>query len=281
MTKGKGIAASVIGVVIVLASAIVYLFLWGKLFPYSPVIVGFIKHETTNSVVYVQKGASFDRFAELDACIPSVESFHELKFRKKPRIFIFRDRGSYLGRCLSKARFSAYSGNSLLISPWALKESEQGKISLSIYVTHELSHVLLFQYKGFLAELRYPNWLLEGIAVYGSNQMGTSFYPGREETIRKIGEGNFLPPNWFHTRKEDGVKLDVEYRIAFIYSEFACIVDYLIGTYGKEKFMEYMKALLKSGDHEVIFKKVYGISFEDMIANFRTFCVKYREQPSL
>lgn len=120
VTKGKGIAASVIGVVIVLASAIVYLFLWGKLFPYSPVIVGFIKHETTNSVVYVQKGASFDRFAELDACIPSVESFHELKFRKKPRIFIFRDRGSYLGRCLSKARFSAYSGNSLLISPWAI-----------------------------------------------------------------------------------------------------------------------------------------------------------------
>jgi hypothetical protein len=264
------------GVVIVLAGVITYLFLWGKLFPYSPVIVGFTKHETANTVVYVQKGTPFDRYAELDSCVPTVENFHELKFRKKPRIFIFRDRESYLGHCISKARFSAYSGNSLLISSWALKEAEEGKISLTIYVTHELSHVLLFQYKGLLGEFRYPNWLLEGIAVYGSNQMGTSFYPGREETLREIGRGNFLPPKYFHTGKEEGVRLDVRYRIAFIYSEFACIVDYLVGTYGKEKFMEYMKALLKSGDQDAVFRKVYGISFDNMIENFKIFCSQNR-----
>ena len=261
----------IIGIIILLAGFLTYSFLWGKLFPYSSIIIGFSKHELPNTIIYVQNGAKYNDFEKIDNLIPAVENFHELKFIKKPKIFIFRDDNSYLQRSVSKARFCAFSSGSLVISPWALKEAEEGKISLEIYLRHELSHVLLFQHKGILASFRYPSWLLEGIAVYSTDQMGTSFYPSKEEIYDLIRQGNFMPPVYFKTGKEDHVKLNAKYRITFMYSEFACIVDYLIKTYGKEKFLNYMKYLLKNDDHDKVFKEIYGIEFDKFLVNFKNY----------
>ncbi len=254
---------------LLLFGLITYLFLFGKLFTFSPLIVGFEKSEFSNSIIYVQNNTKFNDYAAVDSLIPAVEKFHDLKFKQKPEIFIFRDSLNFIKRSFSKARFSAYSSGRLVISPWALKEAREGKISLEIYVRHELSHILIFQHKGFLSEFFYPKWLLEGIAVYSTNQMGTSFYPAKEETYRMIEQGNFMPPFDFKTKRENKIKLDVEYRITFMYSEFACIVDYLIEKYGKEKFLVYMKELLKSNDHNSVFKETYGLDFDDFIVNFK------------
>lgn len=253
---------------------ITYQFLWGKLFPFSPIFPDFSRHELTNTVIYVQNGVMFGDYANIDALIPGVESFHELKFTKKPKIFIFRDKASYLQRSLSKARFCAFPSGSLVISPWALQEAKEGKISLAIYLRHELSHVLIFQHKGFLGSFYYPKWLLEGIAVYSTDQMGTSFYPSKKETYRLIKEGNFLPPQDFKTKKEDRVKLKVKFRPTFMYSEFGCIVDYLIKTEGKAKFLAYIKGLLKNDNHDQVFKEVYGLDFDQFLERFKAFVEK-------
>jgi hypothetical protein len=258
------------GIGLLLVGTLAYQFLWGKLFPYSPVAVGFSKHESAHTVVYVQRGAAFDDFARIDSLTSPVETFHELKFIRKPRIYIFRDRESYLRRSISKARFCAFS-TGIVVSPWGLQEALEGKISLEIYLRHELSHVLLFQHKGFLSELRYPHWLLEGIAMVSTDQMGTSFYPSREETYRLIHQGNFMPPYFFHTRREDSVKLDVNQRIAFIYSELGCIVDYLIRTGGRDRFLTYMKRLLGNGNPDRVFKEIYGIEFDESVRRFREY----------
>jgi len=74
------------------AATVMYLFLWGALFPFSPVILGFTRYELPHTVVYVQNGAAFDGYAAIDSLIPGVEAFHELSFRKKPELFVFRDR---------------------------------------------------------------------------------------------------------------------------------------------------------------------------------------------
>ncbi len=263
-----------IGILIVVIGFVCYLLLFSRLFTYSPIIVGFTKYERTNSIIYVQKGADYNDFIRLDTLIPAIEKFHDLKFKQKPEIFIFRDSLSFIKRSFSKARFSAYPTGRLIISPWALEEDRQGKISLEIYVRHELSHVLIFQHKGIFAEIRYPKWLLEGIAVYSTNQMGTSFYPSKEETYHDIAQGNFLLPFDFKTNREDKVKLNVKYRITFMYAEFACIVDYLVANYGKDRFLLYMKSLIKSNDHDKIFKQIYGIDFDKFIMDFRQFVAK-------
>ncbi len=257
-----------IGSVVVLV-AVVYSFLFGKLFPYSPIIVGFSKNELTNTVIYIQNGAEYSDLEKIDSLISGVESFHEWEFLKKPRIFIFKDKNNYNNRSISKARFCVFYNGDLVISPWALKEAENGEISLEIYLTHELSHSLLYQHSGLLRAFRYPEWLLEGTAVYSANQMGTSWYPSREETHNYIRKGNFMPPEYFKTRKEDQIDLDVKHRITFMYSEFACIVDYLIERYGKEKFLSYIKEITTGGNHDKIFQIIYGTEFNKSIHDFR------------
>ncbi len=258
-------------VLVTIISLTVYLLLYGKLFPFSPVITGFKKSESKYTITYIQNGAVYDNYKEFDTLIHSIEKFHDLEYLKKPEIFIFRDSLTYIHRSLSKARFCAFPNGRLFISPWALRESRENKIPLDVYLKHELSHVLIFQQKGLLTALRYPKWLLEGMAVYSSDQMGTTFYPGKKETYHLIASGNFMPPEYFKTRREDAIRLNVKYRQTFIYSEFACLVDYLVVNYGKEKFLSYMKDLIKDNHHNKIFKKIYGIDFDKCMTEFKEY----------
>ena len=253
---------------VLIAILVSYSFLFGKLFPYSPIIIGFAKHELANTIVYIQNGTEYAGLTEIDALIPKVEKFHEMQFLKKPRLFIFKDNNSYHQRSISKARLCALYNGDVVISPWALKEAENGEISLEIYLKHELSHSLLHQHSGIINAFHYPAWLLEGVAVYSANQMGTSWYPSKEETYGYIRNGHFMPPEFFKTKKEDQIHLEVKYRITFMYSEFACIVDYLIENYGRDKFLLYMKALTRNRRHEVVFKEIFGIDFSACISNF-------------
>ena len=247
----------------------VYLLLFGKLFPFSPVIIGFEKHECSKTVIFTQTGLSNFDYSNIDSLIPGVEEFHKLTFLNKPEIFLFADSLSYIRHSLSKARLCAFYNGRVFVTPWAIREAQNGQISLRIYLTHELSHSLLHQHSGVIHSAFYPKWLLEGIAMYSSGQMGTTFYPGKEDTYKLIRNGNFMPPEYFKTRKEDKIRLDVNMRIPFMYSEFGCIVSYLIEHYGREKFLIYMKSLIKDGNNKEIFKNIYGADFENVLYDFR------------
>lgn len=271
MTRNRIIA--VVGL-IVLVVPVIYAFLFGKMFAYSPIKIGFEKHELTNSIIYTQKGVSFNDFERIDILIPPSEKFHDLGFLEKPEIFLFSDSVFYTRHSLSKARFCAFYNGRIFVTPWALDEALKGEISLEIYLTHELSHSLLHQHSGLIKASMYPKWLLEGIAVYCSNQMGTSIYPGKSDTYRMIAQGDFMPPDYFKTKNEDKTSLRVENRIPFMYSEFACIVDYLIATYGKDKFLIYMKSMTKDTDNDKVFREVYKIDFDRFIKDFRQFVEK-------
>lgn len=124
---------------------------------------------------------------------------------------------------------------------------------------------------GPLAAWHFPQWLMEGIAVYSSGQMGTSWYPGKADTYRLIGEGNYLNPVDFKTRRENLGIIQVENPITYIYSEFACIVDYLIRNGGKERFLSYMKSLMLDNDNDRAFKAIYGRPFTDFLREFRQY----------
>ncbi len=253
-----------------------YQLLWGKLFPYSPIKIGFTKYELPHIVIYKQNSSQDYNYKTIDSLITGVEKFHNMSFIKKPEIIFFSDRDSYLKRNFTKARFYAYPNGTIVVSPWAVQEALNSKISMKIYLKHELSHTLLCQHMGFItAYFFYPRWLLEGIAVYSSDQMGTSWYPSKEETYNYIREGNFLPPEYFNTSNEDKVKLDMKNQIAFVYSEFGCIVDYLIEKYGKEKFMQYMNRLLDSYQPDKVFKETFGVGMNSCLRNFKKYVNGY------
>ncbi len=269
MKHRKPIRLFVYGFTIIVLILLGYQFAYGKLFPYSPVVFGFTNHEMKQTNIYVQNGCGFDDFVRIDTLLKSVEEFHQMKFKYKPEIYIFTDSSSFIQRSISKARLCVYYNSRLFISPWAIREADSGIISLDIYLRHELSHSLIFQHAGLINAYKYPEWLLEGIAIYSSNQMGTSFYPGKEEVYQNIKDGNFMPPHLFKTAGEDSIPLDVKYRITFMYSQFACIVDYLVTIYGKDKFLSFMKKLIENNNNDEVFMSVYGIDFSKAVEDFK------------
>ncbi|MBN1387953.1 MAG: hypothetical protein JW965_05865 [Bacteroidales bacterium] len=256
-------------ITVAVITIILWLFLFGKLFPYTPIILGFEKNELGNVIIYSQKGSEFQGVNGADTIITVVENFHNLQFKTKPELFIFRDSSSYIKHSPSKARFCTFPNSRIFITPWAMSEVLKGKISLEIYLKHELSHSLIFQHTGFLGALRYPDWLLEGLAVYSSNQMGTSSYPDKTRTYSLIAAGNYMPPGAYKTKIENDIILDVPDRINFIYSEFACIVDYLVTRFGRDKFIIYVKRIISEYNHEKVFEEIYGFKFENFLDDFR------------
>ena len=78
-----------------------------------------------------------------------------------------------------------------------------------------------------------------------------------------------MPPEFFKTKKEDRINLNVKHRITFMYSEFACIVDYLIEKYGKDKFLSYMKELVNNGKSDKAFKEMFGVDYSQSIQDFK------------
>ncbi len=280
MKKPTRFRLVILSILLLIIFFVSYEFLFGKLFAFSPVIIGFNRTELKNITLLAQEGAEQPDLSAIDSLIPSIEDFHELSFTEKPELFIFRDSSEYLSHSVSKARFCAFSSGRLFISPWALREAAEGKISLEVYLAHELSHILIFQHKGLLSEFSYPEWLLEGIAVYSSNQMGTGFYPSKPEVCSLVAKGNYMPPEYFKTGKEDEVKLEVPYRMTFIYSEFGTMVDYLISKHGKASFIRYMKALIDDNDHDRIFREVFGCDFGSFQSEFREYIMYHEKQMS-
>lgn len=255
-----------------------YELLWGKLFVYSPVKLGFVRHELARTVVYVEDGADQWGFEAIDGFVPDVEAWHGRRFRAKPVIYLFRDRDSYLRRTITKARFTAYPNGSLVISPWAYAEAREGKISLETYVRHELSHLLLFQDMGPLAAYVYfPRWLLEGIAMASADQMGTSWYPSKQATYAAVARGVFMSPAAYGRWAGDDVTLDIDNPIAFAYSEFGCFVDYLMAKCGKDAFWAYVARLENARQPDAVFQQSFGLDFEAGVADFRAFAAS---QPS-
>ena len=63
-----------------------------------------------------------------------------------------------------------------------------------------------------------------------------------------------------------------------MYSEFACLVDYLIQNYGKEKFLVYMNRVVNARTHNDVFFEMYQVNFEDCLQDFKNSVMQYAEE---
>ncbi len=193
--------------VVAACSVLSYELLWGRLFPFSPVTVWFQRADLPRVVLYTQNSDTYGRFRWVDALAGEAEASHALTFRAKPKLFFFGDAGAYARRASSKARARTFPNGAIVVSPWVQREDADGTLSLRIYLAHELSHALLYQNMSTLQKLRFPRWLLEGVATHTARQMGTPLYPTKEETYALIRGGNWMPPQYFETDKEDSIRI--------------------------------------------------------------------------
>ena len=261
--------------VLILLAAITYNFLYGRLVPFSPIIIGFEKKEFGKAIIYYHKGTDITKFSTIDSLMNEAEDFHQLKFKTKVKIFVLNSDKEYTRYTGQKARFVTFPlYGRIFVSGRARKEYEVGKIHLLVYLQHELSHSLLFQNMSLYRSQYYPGWLLEGTATYIANQRGVDEYLSKEQAFSKIREGYFINPDDWSTTLLKPQSKSVKYfplpnKFMFIYSEFACLVDDIIKRYGKERFLLYLTTLLKEKDDKRVFLKIFGIEFKQYLDEFK------------
>ena len=275
LSKKKRIAISIAGgcgSAIILA--MLYLFLWGPLSPFSPCLPGFHCKDTNKARIYYHDGADISALNGIDAIVTAVEEAHGLKFPGKAQFIVCASDAEYRRRASTGSRFCVFPGyGRLLISRRGLDDGVNHTIHLDVYLAHEVSHSLLYSTTGLWSSLRFPDWALEGVAVYTSNQRGVDGYLTKDEVRDKIQQGYFLSPSDFWTKPWKSTKalkeFPLENKYWFVYSELACFVEYLIETGGRDKFWTYLDGLRKGKDAEESFMALYGKPFDVVVKAFR------------
>ena len=262
------------GILTVFLVIFVYLFLFGRLFPFSPIIIGFEKKEFNKAIIYYHKTDNISEFLSIDTIIEGVERFHKLKFKKKVKIFLTKSDKEYKRYTGTTARFVTQPlKGRIFISNRAKTDYRNKKIHIYTYLKHELSHSILYQNMSFIRSLNYPSWFMEGIAMYSAQQVGTDGYYGYEQTIEKMREGYFVEPNDWGTiisKKGESVNnCKLENKYWFIYTEFALIINHLVVQFGEDKLIVFLKESLNTKDFYRLFKITFGQSLENYLKNIK------------
>ena len=262
------------GAVLLIIAVVIYSFLWGRLFPFTPIIVGFEKCEFEKVIIYFHDNDDILDFEIIDSLIYKTEKFHQMSFNRKVEIFICHSEKEIRRLAGSGTRFNTHPVyGRIFISGKANNERKEGKIHLDIYLKHELSHSLLYQNMSLFSALTFPGWFMEGVAVYSANQMGFGGYYSKEQTVNKMKEGYFIEPeDWGTNISSQGksvTECSLENKYWFIYSEFGFIIDDLIQTYGKTKFDRLLKESLSGEDFYDLFKRIYSKDFSEYMNGFK------------
>jgi hypothetical protein len=215
----------------------VYELLFGRLFPFSPVVVGFSQQEYGRYVLYHHGQPELPQLSYLSDVVALEEKYHGMSFRSKPEIFFCKDDSEFHRLTGGKARFNAIHGR-LFVSQRAQEDARQGRIDLRTYLTHEMSHCLLQQHMSILTFLKMPRWLMEGVAMDCAGQVGVGVYPSRSQVYQAVAEGVFCEPADFGTslssEKGTALSCQITNKTAFFYSEFGCIVEFIKSCYGTQ-----------------------------------------------
>ncbi len=263
-----------ITVIIVVIITIGYSAVFGRLIPYSPVIVGYEQKFFKKATVYYKKGYPLPSFEGIDEFIDENEKIHNLTYKRKVEIILCESDQEKKRITGSSTRAQAFPlFGRVVISRKLQNEALADKRTFGVYLQHELSHSLTSQHLSLLGSLTFPAWLNEGLAVYASNQFGKGGYFTKQEVSEHILQGLFFHPDWWpqplqHAPAEfKNFKLKDKFH--FIYSQFGCIVDDLIHTYGHDRFIVYYHELLENKNNEEVFQNVFGVSFSDYLDEFK------------
>lgn len=256
--KIKNIITALIILVIIL-----YLF-WGPLFPWNPIKCGYKVIYTPKATVYINNMTDRDSIVfNIDKIILEEEKFHNLEYVNNFKIIIL-DKESNMRRYLPYLKGSGYSVsislvNLIYIGPVA-RNSQNG---IEPYLKHELSHLLIDQNTTFkkAALLHEQGWLAEGVAEYFSNH---SFYSKKE--FLELYHSNNL--HNLSLNRKNPLKMSVN-EVKFNYTYYKFFIEFLIHTYGIEKFQQYLKEYIKDPENDKKdFGYIYNYDFKSIWENY-------------
>jgi hypothetical protein len=271
-SKKKWIVAA-LSVAALLLLAVYELF-FGRLFPFSPVVIGFSREERDNCVVYHHGQPELPQLSYLSDVVTMEEKYHGMSFGSKPEIFFCKNDSEFRRLSGGKARFIAINGR-VFVLKHAQEDARQGQIDLRTYLTHEMSHGLLQQHMSLLRCAKMPRWLVEGVAMDCAGQVGIGVYPAKSEVYQAVAQDIFCEPADYGTflsgERGTAISCPLTNKSAFFYSQFGCMVEFLRSSYGTQRFQAFLMDVVKSHSLSVedSFEAVFGESLADEVARFK------------
>ena len=241
--------------------------LWGPLFPWNPVKPGYKKIESENATVYITEFDGDSVVYKLDEIIQEEEAFHGLEFKEKFRIVVL-GKESNMKRYLPWIRGKGYSvklGSLNVI--YIGTNARNSTYGIGVFLKHEISHLLIHQNTSSSSnnmEILKQGWLAEGIATY----FGGPLYFEKEE-FTEIWNKNGLSFNMLYEENPHEMSGDY-FQLKYTYYRF--FIEFLLDTYGMEKFHEYLKSYTENPkDYKIIFSQVYNEEIDEILRKYSAY----------
>ncbi len=150
----------------------------------------FIPHKNDSRVLYESQAKNFAELVlpAVSESISKVEAGHYKSFVSDVRIYVCETEKSFYK--LYGAKSTAGVSNKLFLSPRLMKRQEH----IEKYLTHELSHLHLYQQIGLFSLKRLPFWFKEGLAAFISDG-GGAHTVSELEAINSIKIGKHFVPD--------------------------------------------------------------------------------------
>ncbi|MBC8553858.1 MAG: hypothetical protein H8D23_29965 [Candidatus Brocadiales bacterium] len=150
----------------------------------------FIPHSSDSRIIYEPGAEEFASLvaSELPQAIWRVETGHYTRFDSQIIIHVCKSPESYKNLTGNRARAIMYR-KKIFLSPSMMDSPD----TISLYLAHELSHLIMIQKTGGYKYIKVPSWFHEGMAAFVS-EGGGAHKVTHEEAINSIRNGkHFLP----------------------------------------------------------------------------------------
>ncbi|MDD5065456.1 MAG: hypothetical protein PHF84_00270 [bacterium] len=249
---------------------IIFLFLYGPLLPWSPLRPGYHQIRSRKAVVFIRDKNKLDPvYHTIDRIMAEAEKLYGLKYRKPVKVFVALDdkgRFSEMGRIMLWMRNYGMGGRALETGD--VVYIDQPRIVRSgrkepQYIRHELCHSLVQQNTGILKSMRITgqHWVSEGTACY----FGGPYYMTRNEFVREWKKKKFT---YQENNRDIYSNLD-PMAPGFNYTLYRYFIQYLVETYGPEKFRVFLSRYIKDPRHDrSVFQGIFRIKLPEALALF-------------
>ena len=207
-------------------------------------------------VLFEEGGEDFAKTVAmlLPVAVKTVEQEQYGRFPKGIRVYVCATTESFEELTGRKARGLAYRG-SVFLSPRLLDNPEE----VPAYLTHELSHLFMLQYRGLYGFMTTPPWFNEGLAVYVSKGGGAGNVT-EKEAVGSMLSGKVFQPDTAGSLLDFlfpkygshwGLKPHMFYRQSSLFVTF-------LKENNDGSFKELLVSLQGGEPFETAFQKAYG-----------------------
>jgi hypothetical protein len=189
-----------------------------------------------------------------------VEKAHGAKFAHAPQVYICHADCFIRYVPVTVNEPAAQFGDSIFLNVDALlKREARGALPLESILTHELTHLLLYQVAGPIAYARVPAWFREGIAQQVAQGAGASEFVSKPEAARMLLDGKHLDPAEVGSMLTNRTAPSYGLTTPMFYRQALMFVDFLKAS-NPAAFDKALHDIVGGKDFHDSFKSAYGAS---------------------